>query len=242
MLKKISRYFLSKSKVDVKIDLHSHLLVDIDDGCRTIEESIAIVKRMKKLGYKKLIVTPHIMSHRYPNNIKIIRNSLFALRGMLKVKNIDIEIEAAAEYYFDTHFFELIKRNELLSFGKNYILFEFSYKDRPENIEEVIQYLISKKYVPVLAHSERYLFLKDIIEYRKLKNMGILFQINVNSISGFYGKEAQKKSWMLVEKGMVDFTGSDIHHEKHMKNFEETIFLEKMDVLYVKNKILNKYL
>ena len=240
MFKKLKNSFIkNKKNLETSIDLHSHLIPEIDDGCSSIEESIAIIRQMKKLGYKKLITSPHVMIKKYPNSIKIIKQGLFELRGMLKVKNIDIEIEATAEYYCDEFFLELIQKRELLTFGKNYILFEMPYTKRPDCLVEVIQKLKQFGFIPVLAHPERYQFLTEVVEYRFLKDLGILFQVNVNSLGGFYGKQAQKKSLMLSQKGMIDFIGSDIHHKKHLESYKDKIFSNHMEILFRNNKILN---
>jgi len=231
-----------KDSLQSNIDLHSHFIPDIDDGSESIKESLTLIRQMKNLGYKKLITTPHIMSHRYPNDIKTIKNGLFELRSILKVENIDIELEAAAEYYCDEHFFDLIQKKELLSFGENYILFEFSYTTRPVNLEKCVKALIVKGYKPVLAHPERYRFLKDVTCFRNLKKLGMLFQINVNSLNGFYGQEAQKKSLMLGQKGMVDFIGSDIHHQKNLDAYKKNIVSNHVEMIFRNNKILNKTL
>jgi len=239
MLESITSLVLNKQRLPINIDLHSHFIPEIDDGCQSIEESLVLIQQMKKLGYKKLITTPHIMWHRYPNTIKIIKQALFELRGMLKVKNIDIELDATSEYYFDEHFIGLIERKELLPFGKNYILFELPYTTRPESLEETIIKMIELEYKPILAHPERYRFLTSVRDYRVLKEMGLLFQINANSLVGYYGAEVQKKSIMLGQKGMVDFIGSDIHHQKQMDSFKEAIFSNHIEMIFRNNKILN---
>jgi len=231
--------FRKNTQIFSHIDLHSHLIPEIDDGCSSIEESLILIRHMKKLGFKKLITTPHIMSHKYPNNIKVIKESLFELRSILKVNNIDIELEAAAEYYCDEHFIELIKKKELLSFGDKYVLFELPYTTRPSGLDEVIEGLNYSGFKAVLAHPERYRFLKEIRDFRELREFGVLFQVNVNSLGGFYGKEAQKKSLMLAQKGMVDFIGSDIHHKKHMEHFKKNLFSKHIETLFRNNKILN---
>ena len=235
----IKKLFVKKTKLKTTTDIHSHLIPEIDDGCFNMDESLNLIRQLKKLGYKKLIITPHIMMCKYPNNSKIIKQGLFELRGMLKVKNIDIEVQAAAEYYCDKDFLKQIKINELLTFGNKYVLFELPYTTKPDCLEEVIRNLLKAHYKPVLAHPERYRFLTEVLHFRALKKLGLLFQINVNSLGGFYGVEVQKKAKMLTLKGMVDFIGSDIHHQKYMDAYEENIFSNNMEMLFCNNKILN---
>ena len=241
ILNKIVKYFTcsSQKKLPYSTDLHSHLIPEIDDGCESLESSISLIVKMKKLGYKKLIITPHVMSHKYPNSQEIIKQGLFELRSMLQVKNIKIDIEAAAEYYCDEYFLSLIQKKELLTFGNKYVLFELPYTTRPNILEEVVQRLIHSGYKPVLAHPERYRFLNTIVDYRELKKINLFFQVNVNSLGGFYGTQAQKKSLMLAQKGMVDFIGSDIHHKKHIEHFKKNIFSKHIETLFRNNKILN---
>ncbi len=234
-----NKIFNDSKKLPTKIDVHSHFIPEIDDGCPDIKTSIHLIQQMKKLGYKKLITTPHIMSQKYPNTIKIIKQGLFELRSVLKVKNIDIEIEASAEYYCDEHFLQLIQLKDILSFGKNYVLFELPYTKESKYLTDAVKALLNKGYIPVLAHPERYRFLNTVIEYRNLKKQGMLFQVNVNSIAGYYGKEVQKKALMLSSKGMIDFIGSDMHHQKHMDMFKEAIFSNQIEILFRNNKILN---
>jgi len=226
-------------KVNIKIDLHSHLIPEIDDGCFNMEESLSLVQKMHSLGYKKLIITPHIMHKKYPNTYKIIRQSLLELRSFLKVKNIDIEVEAAAEYYCDDYFLSLIKKDELLYFGDKYVLFELPYNTYPENLNVVIESLLKKGYKPVLAHPERYRFLNTVLDYRSLKKKGLWFQVNVNSIGGYYGFGVKKKALMLSQKSMIDFIGSDMHNQKQMDTYKDVIFSNQIEILFRNNKLLN---
>jgi len=240
MLNKIKRsIFRHKKALLTTTDLHSHLIPELDDGCQSIEESLKFIGELKKLGFKKLILTPHIMKKKYPNDIKKITYGLFELRSMLKVKNIDIKLEAAAEYYCDEHFLSLINKKEILTFGKDYVLFELAYTIRPIILEKCIIAMIRLGYKPVLAHPERYRFLKEVLDFRALKKLGLFFQVNLNSLAGYYGKEAQKKSLMLAQKGMVDFIGSDIHHTKHMESFKNNLHCNQIEILFSNNKILN---
>jgi tyrosine-protein phosphatase YwqE len=111
-------------KNPITTDIHSHLLPGIDDGVKTIKDAIAIIKKFKLLGYSKLITTPHVMSDAYPNNPAIIDEKLLLVREAIEEENIDIVLEAAAEYYVDMPFLELIEEDEFVTFNGNYVLFE----------------------------------------------------------------------------------------------------------------------
>ena len=207
-----------------RVDLHSHLLPGIDDGVRTVKDSIRLIKQFKLLGYSKLITTPHIINDFYPNNREIITEKLHSIQKIIKEENIEIELEAAAEYYVDMNFLELIEEGQLLTFNKHYVLFETSYTDKPIILEIVITQLIKKGYIPVLAHPERYIYLHNNMElYKHLKAKGVLFQVNAKSLfnkSSNIAKVAKK----LIELGLVDFIGSDAHRMRDINRLE--VFLQ----------------
>jgi tyrosine-protein phosphatase YwqE len=226
-----------------KVDIHSHLIPGIDDGAQTMDESIALIKKLKELGFKKLITTPHIMSDRYPNNSKIIQDGLARLKKELVQKDIEIEITAASEYFLDKHFLNLLKKRDILTFGDNYLLFELSYTSKPVFLESAIFEMISAGYKPVLAHPERYLFMhKNFEEYKWLKRKGLLLQINLNSFSGYYSKAVQKVANRLAAEGLIDFIGSDTHKERQLKHLEKNLHSKVMEKIFKNNTVLNESL
>ena len=245
MVKKLfSSFFDKKEKRKpeyFEVDLHSHLIPGIDDGVKTLEESISIIKGLKDLGFKKIITTPHIMSHRFPNTKEIILDGCEKVKEELSRQNIDIKLEASAEYYFDEHFLELIEKDDLLHFGKEkYVLFELSYTSKPFGLEQTIFNLLSKGYRPILAHPERYSFFNsNFSKYDKLKNSGVRFQINLNSLVGFYGKKPKAAAKYLSDNALVDFVGSDIHSQRYLDSFSKAVFDKQTHELFEKNNIKN---
>ena len=224
-------------------DLHSHLIPDIDDGVRTLEESINIIKNLKELGYKKLITTPHIMSHKFPNTKDTIMCGLDKVRAELEKQNIDIVVEAAAEYYYDEYFIELIRKKDLLTFGDNHILFEISYTANRFGLEQVVFELLNQGYKPILAHPERYtLYSHSLEKYHNLKDLGLLFQINLNSLNKFYGKNPKIAAEYLVENGLVNFVGSDIHSMRYFDSLKSCIQSGKLEEIFQKNQIKNNFI
>jgi len=225
------------------IDLHSHLIPGIDDGSLNMEQSIQMVKTLKEMGFKRLITTPHIMSHKFPNNKDIILRGLDSLKNELLSNNIDIPIQAAAEYYYDEHFIELIERKDLLTFGDNYVLFELSYTTPVFGLEQVVYKLLSAGYKPILAHPERYSYFNSNLEkYHQLKDMGLLFQLNVNSLNNFYGKKVKIAAKYLINKGLVDFVGSDTHRPNYLESLQKSLSIKEFKSIENKNRILNNYL
>ncbi len=199
-------------------DLHSHLLPGIDDGVQTMEEALEVIKGFKNLGYQRLITTPHIMHDYYRNTPDIIQNKLAAVRQALTDAGIEIELQAAAEYYLDEYFLELIGGEEpLLTFGNKYVLFELPFLSKPMILQEAVFALQTKGYRPVLAHVERYLyFSKDTGPLYDLHHAGVVFQLNLLSLAGFYGKEVKKQAEKLLKAGLIGMVGSDCHNNRHL--------------------------
>ncbi|BAF72508.1 tyrosine-protein phosphatase [Sulfurovum sp. NBC37-1] len=227
----------------LEVDLHSHLIPGIDDGSHSMDESLSLIKGLSALGYKKLITTPHIMSDAYKNGAENINAGLKELQEAVKKKEIPVEIEAAAEYYLDDMFYEELKKPEVMSIRGKYLLFESSYFSKPMQMEEMVFAVGTAGYLPILAHPERYRYIKDPDkEYRRLKELGVLFQVNLNSFGGHYGKNAKALAHFLSEKGMIDFLGSDTHHQKQVKSLMTVFHLEAYHHIFKYNQIKNNEL
>jgi len=234
--------FFSKSEQinPITVDIHSHLLPNIDDGVKTIEESIAIIKKFKFLGYRKLITTPHIFSDLYPNTKDIIEEKLKIVRDELEAQNITINLEASAEYYLDMEFLKIIEDDDLLPFNKNYILFETPCSMKLIILEIAINNLLNKGYIPVLAHPERYHYLYDnnLEKYKELKRSGVLFQVNLKSLQS-QSKSIKKMALKLIKMGLVDFIGSDVHKMKDIITIEKVLKSKEYRTIINKNNLLN---
>jgi len=223
-------------------DLHSHLIPGIDDGVKDFDESIEIIRELQELGFKKIITTPHIMHHRFPNTQEKILEVYSQLQYELKRKNIQMKVDVAAEYYYDEYFVALIDKRELMTFGDNHILFELSYTLKPFMMEQTVVKLLAAGYRPILAHPERYTYYKTLQDYERVKDMGLLFQINAISLDGFYGKNVKKSAELLVEAGLVDFIGSDIHSMKYLDAFAKVLQSKLYKKCFEQNIIQNSSL
>jgi len=207
----------------LKVDIHSHLIPSIDDGVKTIEDSLLVIKQLASYGIEKIITTPHIITGHYPNDSTSILNGLNEVKKHLVTANINVKIEAAAEYYFDESFMEKVSSKEsLLYFGTKYVLVETGFLNKPFGIEETFFQMITNGYTPVLAHPERYPYLYDDLPYLdRLKNMGVKLQVNALSFLGQYSKESKKFIELLIAHKMIDFIGSDAHRFQHAKLYEK---------------------
>ena len=197
-------------------DMHSHLLPGIDDGSPDVETSVTLIRGLQELGYKKLITTPHIMWDLYRND----RNSISTAYKELKQgpEKISIPIYTAAEYYLDDYFDQLsAKSTPLLTLKDNLLLVEFSFVTVPVNLKNTLFNLQINGYQPVLAHPERYLYFgDDKKKYDELHDSGYFFQVNLLSLTGYYGRGPQELAEYLVRKRYVDLLGTDLHHSRHL--------------------------
>ena len=227
----------------ILVDIHSHLLPGLDDGVKSVEETFYILKVLQKLGYRKVITTPHVMNDHYPNSSDDILSRLAYVKEKLKEKKINIELEAAAEYYLDENLIsKLDKQEKLLTFGNNYLLFETSFFNKPAFLEEAIFNMNTLGYQPVLAHPERYGYLhNDMKQIEKLRNMNLFFQMNLLSLTGFYSGEIRKFAKRLLNNNLIDFIGTDCHNA-----FQANEILGKMNRKHLNliraQKILNRSL
>jgi protein-tyrosine phosphatase len=213
----------------LRVDVHSHLLPALDEGAKSLEESLELIAELRDLGFQKLILTPHIMSGFYPNFPQKIKERLLILREYLEEKNIDIKVEAAAEYYLDAFFMkELLSKNELLTFdseGKKYLLFETQHLHQPKQLFEAVKRIFRRGYTPVLAHPERYNYLqRDRLLVHQLYETGLLFQVNINSFSGYYGTESRELADYLSVAQMISFLGTDCHKQEQIEMMDSPMY------------------
>jgi len=227
----------------LKVDMHSHLIPGIDDGSRSMDESIALLAKFESLGYQKVITTPHIMSDYYKNTPEIILGGLREVQEIAKQLGLKIQIEAAAEYYFDETLLDRLKRKEkLLTFAGNRVLFEFSMMSKPDQIEQLLFEMLTQNYIPVLAHFERYTFFFGSVDQAvKWREKGVEIQMNLNSLTGHYGPQIKRQAERLVDAGAVDFVASDCHRMDHLLLMENSLhfpYFHKTLDLDLKNELL----
>lgn len=226
---------LFKSKPTLKelipegfVDIHSHILPGIDDGTKNIKESLELISEMKKLGFSKVIATPHTYEGLYDND----NESITKCFNLLKSKVNDIKIDYASEYMIDSNLMKKITDRSILCILGKYVLIEMSYIAKPNNFYETVFQIIHNGYTPILAHPERYRFLYDNIdEYFKMKKVGCKFQINFLSTVGFYGKDTVKITEKLLKKRLVDFVASDIHNIEQIKYFRKKVRVNQLNEL-----------
>ncbi len=206
----------------LNVDIHAHLIPGIDDGPTTIEESISMIEKLAKIGYEKLTATPHVFSEFYPNSSHKILTHFERLEKAVVEAKIPITLEVAAEYFLDAHFLDLLYSEDLLMLNNNQLLVEMSTCGSSLNSKDILSQIIKKGYQPILAHPERYLYLKEE-DYMELLHLGCSFQMNMLSVVGYYGKDVKRRALKLIENNQVHHFGTDAHSEAQVDLITEIV-------------------
>jgi tyrosine-protein phosphatase YwqE len=201
----------------IETDIHSHLIPGVDDGVQNLETAVHFLETLHSLGIKKVVTTPHIMMDRYPNSAETLHAPYRLVQDTLREKGLDLSYHHAAEYYMDEYFEELMKK-PLLTITDELLLVEISFMSAPPQLHQWLFELAAQGYRPVLAHPERYnYFHNQLEEYKTFKQRGCYLQVNLLSLTGYYGRHIQKAAEWLIENKLIDFIGTDLHHEKHLQ-------------------------
>ena len=212
------------------IDIHSHLLPGIDDGAKTTDDSKYILESMIDFGFNQVITTPHTIKTVWDNTKEDIESTYEKTKTELEELTSKVQLRAASEYMMDENFVALFKSEKLLTLKDNYVLVEMSYLNPPIQLLDILFELQLEGYKPVLAHPERYNFYHSKPkEFDKLKKAGCLFQMNLLSSVGYYGKEVSAAADKLLANEMIDFVGSDIHHAQHIEAFQNKIIIKNQN-------------
>lgn len=220
--------------------MHSHLIPGIDDGSKSISDSLEMIRAFEKAGFQKIITTPHVHP-KYPNSTVEIQQGLMHLQQQLQENKIDVELEAAAEYYVDETFLSRQNKEEpLLTFGDRYLLIECSFFNKSMYFTTAVHDLQILGYRPVLAHPERYLFLEGNLDWlMELKGMGVLFQLTLGSVSGYYGEVPRRMAMKLLKNNMVDFIASDLHRMSQFQHVTTGLEVKEVQRLMKGERFLN---
>ncbi len=227
-------------------DIHSHLLYGIDDGSKSIEESISLLKDMEKHGIEELVLTPHYVENsKYNCNNKDKEKLYQILKKEAKKENINIKIYLGNEVFITPNMTKLLEKGEITTINNSkYILFEFPLRQIYNNTKEIISDLISNGYIPILAHPERYIeFQTHPEEVENYLKMGVLLQGNLTSLFGKYGKKSEKTLKYFLKKKWISFLGSDTHHDYNyeIKKLEKKLYKITKDKNYIEDLFYNNF-
>ena len=234
-------------------DMHNHILFSIDDGSKDIESSIEMLRRAQESGIDEMILTPHyILNSKYMADNKLKKELLQELENRCEEEGINIKLHLGNEVWADEGIPDLIKKGEIHTLNNSrYVLIEFPLHNEDKRAQQIIFELTSHNYIPIIAHPERYDYLKNdpdkVIDYIRL---GALLQGNYLSLFGKYGSRAKKTLKYYIKKNWISLFGSDIHRpidDFKGKKFEKKLWKlvkkdqNKFDNLFYKNieRIIN---
>ena len=239
LLKKKNPLTKQNIVLPITLDIHSHILPGIDDGAPDIGTSLKLIKGLNELGIQKSIATPHIIGDLYRNTPETINEALEKVKVACRKEGIGMEILAAAEYMLDDHFMGLLKQGKpLLTLIENIILTELPYTMPPNNLEEMTFAILTGGYQPILAHPERYFYYHDnYVMYDRLHDLGFQLQVNLLSLTGYYGKNVVRAARYILKKGLASLVGTDLHHERHLAALQDTKNLALFNELLVGKRI-----
>ena len=225
-------------------DMHCHLVPKVDDGSKCMEESIECLQTLAAVGYKKVIITPHFQYPRFPNEEEDIKRRYEEIKKQAADEGLEIELAGiGGEYRIDSGFAKRLENPKFLLVGGKYVLVEFSLHQQMMGSDELIFDLQMKGYEVILAHPERYPYLNvNGMRMEQLKNQGVYFQINSLSLGGFYGEEAKQRALEMLERGWVEFMGTDTHNTMYAQALRDLTHNRKVEKVMEKYQFLNNTL
>lgn len=198
-------------------DIHSHIVPGIDDGAPDLAASMSLLESMRRWGLRRVFASPHITVGSFENTSSTISEAFEPLRAEAAERFDDLHLAYSAENRVDELFLKNFAEGDLLTLPGNFVLIENSYIQEPWSLDQIIFDMQVKGYRPILAHPERYAYYHKRDRYTALHSAGAAFQVNLLSLAGYYGKVEKKVAEELIEKGMVDYLGTDIHRESHAR-------------------------
>lgn len=201
-------------------DMHCHIVPGVDDGSPDVETSLQLLENMAKWGINRVFASPHSTQDRYENTPQSLAEPFKQLTDAAKERKLPIELHHHMEYRIDEFFLDQLEANNVVTMPDNLILIENSFAIEPWGIEGLVYDIISRGFTPVLAHPERYSYYSQRRRqrYAELKDLGMYLQVNLLSLSGYYGKLERDTAVYLLKNRLAQFIGTDIHRMSHVES------------------------
>lgn len=218
--------FFSRNSEPIQLpfhtDVHCHVLPGVDDGSPDVETSCRLITDMHRWGINNIIATPHITADTFENTPDTLDPALDDLRQQLSARNIPVNITRSSENRIDDFFIDQLQSGNIRPFPGNYILVENPWLQEPWQLDNILFDLKVKGYKVILAHPERYPYYSrdNRQRYKDLHRTGNLFQINLLSLAGHYGKTEKSTAEYLIENDLVDLIGTDLHNPAHVESID----------------------
>lgn len=202
----------------IRTDIHSHLCPGIDDGAASPAQGAELVAGLAGLGLERMIITPHFTADVFENTIQTVDSSLDRLKTAMAEQGVTMRLSVSGEYRIDDWLFSQLRDGTVRPLPGDYLLVENPWIAEPPSLLSFLSNLrVHYGFKPIMAHPERYLYyIKSPKAYRKLRQAGVRFQINLLSLAGYYGKTVKATAEALLEADMVEFVGTDLHHTRHL--------------------------
>jgi protein-tyrosine phosphatase len=214
--------FTPVSLVSFESDWHCHLLPQIDDGAKNEADTLEMLRAYVALGIQKIVATPHVRADFFKNTTQTIQAAAAKTRQLIEAHQLPLTLDVSAEYYADENFLELIVHDDLLPIEEQYVLFELPMQQPTMLAQKLVEKLQKKGYVPVLAHPERYRYWHGKPrEWAFWKNEGVGFQLNLLSLTGYYGAAERRAAEQLLDADYIDAVGTDAHGARHLEKLAE---------------------
>ncbi|WP_291909282.1 CpsB/CapC family capsule biosynthesis tyrosine phosphatase [Chitinophaga sp. CB10] len=212
-------------------DLHSHLLPAVDDGVQDVATSVHFITALQEMGIRQIITTPHVMMDRFPNSAATLAGPYQQVLQALQSAGNPISFSHAGEYYLDESLPQLLQQPLMKIFG-NVVLVEMSFMSAPPQIFQWLFDIQTAGYQVLLAHPERYNYYHQQPEmYARYRERGCMLQVNLLSLTGYYGKHIKTAAEYLLQKGLADYIGTDLHHHKHLEAIRDIANNRKLRAL-----------
>lgn len=225
------------ARMSFSTDIHCHVLPGVDDGSPDVDTSLAIIGRMAELGINRIIASPHVTQDTFENTPQTLDAALGTLSRAMADAGTPVAIARSAEYRLDEYFQSQLAAGAIATLPGNHIIVENAFIQEPWNLEAILFDLKVRGYIPILAHPERYLYYHSNRRkrYDELRQAGTLFQVNMLSLAGYYGKPEREVALHLLDKGYIDFLGTDIHSMRHVEAIAD--FLASRDYARIAPKL-----
>lgn len=231
-------FFRKKEKIKLpyKTDVHCHILPGVDHGAQSIENALELIKMQMEMGISRFILTPHITKSTFENTPETINKAFEVFKDAVAKSGLDIELAVSAEYRLDEFSLAQFKNNQFIPLPKNHILIENAYQQERLDLDEILFDLHVRNFTPIMAHPERFMYYaarKD--RFIQLHASGALFQVNLLSFAGYFGKTARQNAEWLLNHNFIDMLGSDIHHREHANVIAE--YIQSKDFKKIKARL-----
>lgn len=225
-----------------KTDIHCHVLPGIDDGSPDVATSVRLIENMQRWGIERIIASPHVTFGTFENTQESTDAAMATLQAELDRAGNTVALSHSAENRIDDLFVSNFESGKLMTLPGKRVLVENSFMLEPWNLEQILFDLQVKGYQPILVHPERYsYYYGKKSRYEVLHNTGAAFQVNVLSLAGHYGKMEKQIAEYLIDKGFVDYLGTDLHRMAHVESIDRYLaskdYLKHRDAL--QGRIMN---